>query len=59
VNHDDAWFERQLARCNSVLRHTDKTHTEHEREAARKQLEEYERKGRRPAPQQHELTLAA
>jgi hypothetical protein len=57
VKHDDAWYARQLAHCENVLEHNAREHTEQEREAARKQLENVQ-DGRRE-PEQQRLNLAA
>jgi hypothetical protein len=59
MNHDAAWFARQLAHCDAVLAHLERQHTDEEIEAAGKRLAEYERKAGRSAPQQQELMLAA
>jgi hypothetical protein len=60
MNHDTAWFARQLAHCDAVLAHLERQHTQDEIEraieSARRDAEQIT--GRRE-PEQQTLTLAA
>jgi hypothetical protein len=60
MNHDAAWFARQLAHCDAVLAHLELQHTEDEiGRAVERARRDAERITGRREPEQQTLMLAA